>query len=77
MGRSEVTQTEHGSLACFDGKYRFICGNSHWSVSAQPFMDACTATPQRAVGDGTVKDIGPPCGADIEYRVVDYRGEGG
>ncbi len=63
-GKGEV-----GLLSCIDGKYRYRCEKRHTSVSSDPFYDTCTAVLPWPGGD--------PCGALIEYRLVDYRGEGG
>lgn len=70
QGRAEDLRDPY---ACFDGRYRFICENGHNIVSSQRTIDPhCTAISQRAVGDGTVENIGDPCGAPIEARVIPY-----
>lgn len=69
----ERAGNDHDAYVGFDGRYRFICENGHNIVSSQRTIDPhCPARPQRAVGDGTVEDIGPPCGAPVEARVIPY-----
>jgi hypothetical protein len=63
-----------GRLDCFDGRYRYRCEEGHQVQSSQPYLDVCTAVlPWYGVDH---PKNGAPCGADIDVRVIDYRGEG-
>lgn len=61
-----------GRLDCFDGRYRFVCEQGHHVSYSGAYLDTCPAVIPWSP-DGA--NNGPPCGAAIEYREVDYRGE--
>lgn len=63
--------TQFDVYACYDGNFRYVCEKEHNSFTREPFLDRCPAVlPWYGQDDPR---NGPPCGADIKYRLVDYR----